>query len=111
MTAAIQRLRNIAEVYEASTDEVRGYLTNAIFAALYLDEHTVTDDELHEPFAGVARAYRPTDPGHDKSPGNAEALSLSAVLDRSGVRHPRSSSKALMAEDTRFEPRPEGILL
>jgi site-specific DNA recombinase len=103
LAAAIQRLRRIEVVYEESTDEVRGYLTNAIFAALYLDEHTVTEDELHEPFQGVARTYRPRKTANNKSLGNAEALSLSVVLDPSGVRKPRSSSKPLLAEDTRFE--------
>ncbi len=79
---------------------MRGYISNALFEALYLDDHTVVDDDLNSPFDTVAEVYRPT---NNNGPGNAGALSLSAALDRSGVRHPLSSSQALLAEDTRFE--------
>lgn len=58
-----------------SDDETRGYITDAVFEALYLDERDVVDSDLHEPFHSVAEAHhgpnakRPDEQVEAPSPG------------------------------------------
>lgn len=123
LTEDLALVRDVPGLYANALDPARGLLNDAFFKRLFVDEEGVVDTQLREPFDEIFRAAETFQPqaGAPRLVGAAQATAnensapspngprtaptlgagttLSDLLGYQEVSNPRSSSKALMAED------------
>ncbi len=58
LEAALQLMEDPATLYRRVSDQDRRLLNQAIFEKLYVDNDTITDDELKEPFAELVATHQ-----------------------------------------------------
>ena len=116
LTKAMAMLKDVPQVYAQATDAVRGLLNDAFFKRLWIDQEGVTDSLMQEPFRELVTAADLHSAENDATTNIAPAVllpkenvnrgdapSLSDLLMSWRDTSRASSSRALLAEDTRFE--------
>lgn len=120
LAEAMRLIEDVARLYREGTDHSRSLLNDAFFKRLYVDEAGVDGQVMREPVREIVEADRvhaapsSVPASNENSPSGPRnkgvlrargaAPTLSDVLIASRVNHPRSSSKAQLAEDRGFEP-------
>ncbi len=117
LTRAMTMLQDVPQLYVSAPDPVRALLNDAFFKRLWIDEEGVTDSLMQEPFREITTAaaqhsvdgtktatnMAPVSSSTRENANRGDAVNLSDLLLSWRETSRTSWSKALTAEDTRFE--------
>jgi site-specific DNA recombinase len=81
-------------LYQRVTDDDRRKINQAVFQKIYIDDDTITEDQLHEPFAELVALQHDTI--NQTAPTTQRGTANRSGLAPVGCSHPRNSKAALL---------------